>query len=222
MFEIEDARAYLKSCKHDRDWYRKGASIGQIIGFVSLIMTVIIFWVDCYLASTHKTGGSIIAGALPGGYIGHCYLRIVQHLAAVHENEWIMVLAYIGTAVMVSMHILLYLKVLNHEDFFGFEILILFEGIASFASIIVTPMEQWEAPFAVLFLATVLRLLLAVAILKTGHCAEYYKWYVSAEMLLWAAEKYGWPENFEIDSLTDKEMEEISLAYIEEKGVDDD
>ena len=218
MLDIGTIRRYRETRPHSSAWYYRVADAGQLCAFVCFMMTTVIFWADLWVRFEMDGGVNRLAPILPGGYMGHCYFRFVEHLADLRGDERVILLAYAGYVVLFSLHTICYSWLLERDRFFGFSCLMLTEGIASFAVLAARPELLMEAPpFWMLFGAT-LRVGMALFLAAAGTCDKHGKWMTIADILLWAAEKRGWSERFCVTSLSNKEYFELEEEYYEETG----
>lgn len=216
MFDIEAARLYKSRCRHDGKWYGRVGNIGQIAALVCLLSTVVIYWADLYCYSEGNNEGNLPAAVLPGGCLGHLYFRFVWNIAAIRGDERIIVLAFFGAAVILSLHIFSYVGVLQGDTFLGLAVLMFFESIGVVIGIRLIPREVWDAPYVVLMLGAILRLGITFLLLAAKVSVHRKKMLETVDILLWAAEKYGWSEHFNIVSLSNEEWEKLAQAYINE------
>ena len=224
MLDIETVRNFKNSCRHDRKWYKRVVNFGQLAALICFLSTVVIYWADIWLYANADFSGNLLSAVLPGGCIAHLYFRFVWNIASILEDERILILAFSGVVVVLSLHIRFYVQVLGDDDFFSFMILMFLESIASYIAIFVIPPEEWEAPYALLLLGVTIRIAITFALLIAQKCARREKWLRYAEMLLWSADQNGWADTFVLSELTEEDLERLEEDYRKhgEEGDNDD
>ena len=155
------------------------------------------------------------AGLLPGSMSAHLYFRFVRHLAQLRDDRRILLLAAFGALVPISLHILLATKALRRGSTKDLSFFMLFEAAVTCIVLCrflpVVGFTQISAVIGVILRAC------AAGFLLFCHRVKAQSLMLGiAEMMIWAAAKYGWPDSFNLAEITKEKYGKIEKEFWKE------
>ncbi len=211
------AKDVKKRARHPYRWYRRAALRGRAAAVVSLLCAFAVTGADFWLESTGSAAENGIAGILPGSAAAHLYFRFVRYIAALRGERGVVVLAALGALVAVSLHVLLGWRAIREGRMRGLALLVFFEAFTAYAAGCL-PVPGAEFPLFPAAVGIALRAVLGFFLLR-GHSGKLWcEWLFAADEMLWAAQKYGWGDDFDLHSLSEEEWSGIHADYTAYRG----
>ena len=156
-----------------------------------------------------------IAGLLPGSMSAHLYFRFARHLAVLRDDRRILLLAAFGALIPISLHVLLAAKAIRRGSTKDLSFFMLFEAaltcVVLYRFLPAVGFTQMSAVIGVSLRAG------AAGLLLFCHRVRAQSLMLGiAEMMIWAAAKYGWPDSFNLAEITSEEYGKIEKEFWKE------
>lgn len=198
-------RRLAEEAPHSVRWYRRVMSLAPRIVCAELFCTVILLGCDFALTAFGRTTdgpiAGLIAGLVPGSMTAHLIFTLTRRAFFPLWGRAGRILAAAGALAIVSIH----LRIARDSGYpFGhrrFIILLFAEAGAAVVNILLSA-PFGEPSFWAAAVGIALRVGAAAFLMYADTCPNWGDGAEETAWILWAAEKYHWPDDYVLDENT--------------------